>query len=49
MRLFDSADSGDDMKGDSLELYLSPGRYWMRAAYYASPGLMLVVRDISPP
>jgi hypothetical protein len=47
MRLFDSAESGDDMKGDSLELHLSPGCYRMRAAYYASPELMIVVRDIS--
>jgi hypothetical protein len=47
MRLFDSADRGDDMSGDSLDLYLLPGRYRMRAAYYALPGLMIVVRDIS--
>jgi Immunity protein 21 len=49
MRLFDSADSGNDMIGDSQELRLSPGRYRMRAAYYESPELMIVVRDISPP
>jgi Immunity protein 21 len=49
MRLFDSADHGANMTGDSLALYLSPGCYRMRAAYLALPELMIVVRDISPP
>ena len=47
MRLFDSADVGDDLRNDSEVLRLRPGKHRMRAAYFESPGIMMVVREIS--
>lgn len=48
MRLFDSTDPGDNMRGDSQVLSLRPGRYRMRAVYHESQEIMIVVREISP-
>jgi hypothetical protein len=45
MRLFDSAEPGDDLRGDSLALTLKPGRYQIRAAYVQSTGV--TVREVT--
>ena len=56
MRLFDSAYMGDDVFGSQLRpklidselLRLKPGRHLMRANYFKSETIMMVVREISP-
>ena len=47
MRLFDSADRGDDLRNDSHLLLLMRGTYRIRAAYCEAQGIMMVVRDIA--
>jgi hypothetical protein len=47
MRLFDSAEAGDELRNESDVLRLRPGTHRMRTAYFESPGIMMVVREIS--
>jgi hypothetical protein len=47
MRLFDSAEPGDELRGDSQVLTLKPGSHRMRAGIFRSAGIMIVVREIS--
>jgi hypothetical protein len=47
MRLIDSVDPGNELKSGSEAIELEPGRYRMRAAYFESASLSMVVRRIS--
>lgn len=47
MRLFDSAQSGDDIHGASQMLALEPGQYLVRAAYVKAARFAMVVREIA--
>jgi Immunity protein 21 len=47
LRLIDAAELGNDLRGDSQVLALKPGNYRMRAGYVTSPGVTIVVREIS--
>jgi Immunity protein 21 len=47
LRLMDAAEIGIDLRGDSQVLALKPGNYRMRAGYVTSPGVLIVVREIS--
>lgn len=48
VRLFDAAESGDDIRGDSKRLNLIPGRHLVLAGYLETEKVMLVVRQIRP-
>jgi len=47
LRLFDSAEFGDDLRSDSESVRLLPGAYRVRAAYFKTSSLMIVVREIA--
>jgi hypothetical protein len=48
MRLFDSAEPGDEIRGGYQDLTLEPGRYLVRAAYVEDPRkFATVIRQIS--
>lgn len=47
LRLFDSAECGDDIRGDNQILALEPGRYRVRAAYVETARFAMVVREIA--
>jgi hypothetical protein len=47
LRLFDSAEFGNELRGDCETLRLVPGSYRVRAGYFESPSLMIVVRQIT--
>jgi hypothetical protein len=47
MRLFDSAEPGDDIQGDNELIELKPGGYHIRAAYFGSASMMIVAREVS--
>ena len=47
MRLFDSADRGDDLRNESQLLLLRRGTYRIRAACFDSPGIAMIVREIA--
>jgi hypothetical protein len=47
MWLFDSAYAGDELPDDSELLRLEPGDYRMRANYFESKALAIVVREIA--
>jgi hypothetical protein len=47
MRLFDSAEPGDDIQGDNELIELKPGGYQIRAAYFGSASMMIVAREVS--
>jgi hypothetical protein len=46
LRLFDSAESGGTLEGDSEMLRLLPGSYRVRAGYFKSESLVVVVRQL---
>ena len=47
LRLFDSSESGSKLRDDCETLRLVPGSYRVRAGYFKSKSLMVVVRQIS--
>ena len=47
LRLFDSSEAGSKLRGDCETLRLVPGSYRVRAGYFKSKSLMVVVRQIS--
>ena len=47
LRLFDSAEFGSKLRGDCETLRLVPGSYRVRAGYYKSNSLMIVVRQMT--
>ncbi|PJG56588.1 hypothetical protein CVM73_03275 [Bradyrhizobium forestalis] len=52
MWLIDASERGSDLRDNHQALTLRPGSYLAKAAYYSSPGLSIVVREIcriSPP
>jgi hypothetical protein len=46
MRLFDASELGCDLRGDSQVLALGPGKYRMRAGYFDSPRVLIIVREM---
>jgi hypothetical protein len=46
MHLFDSAEPGDQLRGDNQVVVLKSGDYRMRAGYFDSMSLKMVVREI---
>ena len=44
LRLFDAAERGDDISGESAKLRVRPGTYMVRAGYLETENLMIVVR-----
>ena len=47
LRLFDSAERGDRLEGGSETIRLLPGRYRVRAGYFETRSIMIVVRRIA--
>jgi hypothetical protein len=47
MWLIDASERGRDLRGHHQILALRQGRYLAKAAYWESPGLMIVVREMT--